>query len=363
MMRRVVMSALVLAVAPWVRGQAPVIGAGDMFNEVGLYYRSYANAYNSLLGTGTYLVDNRMGAPGEDRFWDFSQGPTERVLRFDYLEPTGLAQAVDFPEATIVEKKTVEGVGDEEWLMFAQLPGIGRRVYGFYSEAYSPFEPSVAFSQPIVDFPDTIAYQGSWTASYIAWSVYPSLDPEVADNFRIRTTASSTFNVDAWGVVLLPNLGLVDALRINEEQVLDLAVDWGDGEIQQIETDYVRSYYWLSPGRGIVAQLTSTALGATPPANFSDATAFVRMFETNKEGTSGATDPQPVSNLRVTVSNGRVLVQWNKAANATRYRVEYSSSGWDAQNWQMLGEETTNDFLFDPDGIGEGRFYRVVSLR
>jgi hypothetical protein len=163
--------------------------------------------------------------------------------------------------------------------------------------------------------------------------------------------------------MLLPGLGLVDVLRANEEQVVDIAADLGEGW-QHIETDYVRSYYWLSPGRGIVAQMASLQASAPPPANFDRAAAFVRMYETNKEPGSGNTDPQPVTNLRVTVSNGRVLVQWTKAANATRYRVEYSTMGWGSEEWQVLGTETTSDFLFDPDGISSGgRFYRVVSLR
>ena len=99
-----------------------------------------------------------------------------------------------------------------------------------------------------------------------------------------------------------------------------------------------------------------------PSLNFSSASAFVRMFETNKQGGSGNNDPQPVSNLRVTVSNGRVLIQWNKAANATSYRVEYSSAGMEPEQWQVLGD-TANDFLFDSEGFGQAaRFYRVVSM-
>ncbi len=349
--------------APMVRGQAPVIGAGDMFNEAGQYYRAYANDFNALLNTGSYAVGNLVKNPGADQFWDFSQGPTEQLFRFDYLDSLGLAEATDFPGATLAERKTVEASNDVEWTFFTQVPGVGRKVFGFYSEAFSPGMPSVPFSQPVVDFPDTIAYQDTWLTSFTTISSFPSLDPELGGDFLLQTTWSSTFTADAWGVVLLPELGLVDALRINEEQVLDVAADLGEG-FQHIETDYVRNYYWLSPGRGIVAQMSSLQASAPPPLNFDRAAAFVRMFETNKQGNSGGTDPQPVVNLRVTVSNGRVLIQWSKAANATHYRVEYSTSGWGADSWQTLGAETPDDFLFDPDGIsGAGRFYRVVSLR
>jgi hypothetical protein len=357
------MMGLMLGLTPWMRGaEAPVIGAGDMFNEVGLYYRAYNNSYNAILNTGSYATANRMGPAGANQFWDFSQGPTDRVWRFDYSSATGVPEAVDFPLATLVEHKTVEGVGEEEWVFFEQVPGVGRKVYGFYSEQFSPGMPSIPFSQAIVDFPDTMAYQNSWQTSFTTVSTFPSLDPELFEDFLLRTTWTSAFTVDAWGVVLLPNLGLVDALRINEEQTLGIEADLGDGW-QPIDTQFVRSYYWLSPGRGIVAQMTSLQSSTPPPVNFDTAAAFVRMFETNKEGSSGSTDPQPVDNLRVTVSNGRVLIQWNKAANATSYEVEYSTGGLGPENWQPVGT-TAGEYLFDNDGFGhQTRFYRVKSVR
>ncbi len=356
-------SVLLLTVVPVVGAEPPVIGSGDMFNTVGLYYRAYANEYDALLNTGSYPVVSLIKSPGADQFWDFSEGPTTHTLRFDYLDPAGLAEAADFPLATLAERKTIEETGELEWLFFEQVPAAGRKVYGFYSEAFSPNMPSIPFSQPGVDFPDTISYLDSWTTTFTGVSLFPSLDPEWMEDFLLQTTWSSAFTADAWGVVLTPNLELVDALRINEEQQIDVAADLGDGW-EHIETDYVRSYYWLSPGRGIVAQMTSAAGSSAPPPAFEQAAAFVRMFETNKKPGSGTTDPQPVANLRVTVSNGMVLIQWDKASNATRYRVEYSSGGLAAGDWQVLGEETTGNYLFDPGGIaGEIRFYRVVSLR
>jgi hypothetical protein len=363
MMRQFLILGMLTAVAPLAQSQAPVIRAGDMFNEVGLYYRAYVNHYSSLLNTGSYPVGNLMKSPGPDQFWDFLQGPTERILRFDYLDPTGIPEAADFPLAKIAERKMVEGVGEVEWTFFEQVPGVGRQVYGFHSEQFSPGMPSVPFSQPIIDFPDTISYQTTWQTSFTTVSSFPSLDPELVEDFLLQTTWNSTFTADAWGVVLMPTLGLLDALRINEEQVLSVAADFGDGW-QPIQTDSIRSYYWLSPGRGIIAQITSIPgeAGVMPSLNFSSAAAFVRMFDTNKDGTSGSTDPQPVSNLRVTVSNERVLIQWSKAANATSYQVEYNSGGMHSDGWQVLGN-TNGDFLFDPEGFGQSvRFYRVVSL-
>jgi hypothetical protein len=87
------------------------------------------------------------------------------------------------------------------------------------------------------------------------------------------------------------------------------------------------------------------------------------MFETNKEPGSTSTDPQQVEGLKVDVSNGLVLIEWQKAANTSRYRVEYSSNGFEAEDWQPLGAETQDSYMFDPAGLsGQARFYRVVSL-
>jgi hypothetical protein len=129
-----------------------------------------------------------------------------------------------------------------------------------------------------------------------------------------------------------------------------------------ISTDYSRVYYWLSPGRGIVAQLQSRPYTSTAPDNFDQALGFVRMFETNKAG-SGNNDPQPVEGLQVDISNGMVLVEWNKAANTSRYQVEYSTNGFGLGDWQPLGSQTQNTYMFDQAGpTGEARFYRVISL-
>lgn len=344
--------------------EAPIIRLNDLHIEPGLYYRAHANAYNPLLPGTSHPVGNRMGTAGPDRFWDFSQGPTDRTLRFDYINAAGVPEAADFPQATIVERKVVEGTSDIEWLMFEPVPGIGRKIYGFYSDAFSPGMPSIPFSQPIVDFPDGIRYGDTWTTSFTTESMFPSLDPEWNLNFMILTTWDSKFTADAWGVVLLPNLGLVDALRINEELTVDISADLGFGDgYFHVETDYIRNYYWLSPGRGIVAQISSTQGTTMPPENFDRATAFVRMFETNKKPGSIGTEPQPVNNLRLTVSNDRVLIQWQKAPNASRYRVEYSAGGLGQDDWIPLIHETANDYFFDPSGPQhQTRFYRVVSL-
>ena len=364
---------LVSAALTWGHSSAqPIITAADMFNGEGQYYRAYANIYNALdlSGSTAYVVPpDLIGPEGADGFWDFSTGPTDKVLRFDYLSPEGISQAAEFPNATIAERKTDESNGTFEWLFFEQVPQVGRRVYGFYAE--NPFfTPSNLFVPPIVDFPDRITYGQEWTTSMTYENDLSISDPDEggAFNLRQRVTMSSQFRADAHGTIILPDeIGdFGPGLRVTEEVQIDIAIDFGEGQFDHVETDFARNYYWLMPGKGIVAQLNSTQSSTPVPENFTRATAFLRLFETNKEqGTGGSCEnPDPVADLRIRVSNGTILLTWSRAECATQYRVEYSSNPEDRDSWTPLGDPTAN-LRWEGEHIRNGalRFYRVVSLK
>lgn len=350
-----------------------VISKSDLFNQVGLYYRAHANHYNPLdISGGTaYIVPSGLiGDPGADKFWDFSTGPTDKVLRFDYLAPTSLSQAAEFPAATVAEQMTDERDDSKQWLFFEQVPGVGRKVYGFY--ATNPFfTPSNVFVPPIVDFPETITFGQEWSTSTIYENTLSLTDPDPEGggifDLAQRTTLSSNFKVDAHGTIVLPDplAAFGPGLRINEEVTIDVAIDFGEGQFEHVETDYTRNYYWVMPGYGIVAQLNSAQASSPPPANFSRAISFFRLFETNKKPSTGGgecTDPDPVSNFRIRVSNKLILLSWSKAACATQYRVEYATEG--LQTWTALGSPTENVFWQGENTTnGKARYYRVVSLK
>jgi hypothetical protein len=353
----------------------PVITSGDLFNQAGQYYRAYANKYDPMDPTGgtAYAVPaNLIGSAGTGQLWDFSKGPKDKIFRFDYIPPTGLAEATDFPNAKIVEKKTDETDNSNEWLFFEQVPE-GRKVYGFYAE--NPlFTPSNVFVPPIVDFPDRITYDKQWNTSttYQSDLSFNDPDPDGGGTFNIRqqVTTSSSFHVDAAGTMILPDElpGFGEGLRISEEVTIEVAVDFGDGSFDPVETDYTRNYYWVMPGYGIVAQLNSTQASSPPPPNFSRATAFIRMFETNKKlstGGGGCTQPAAVSDLKIRVNNtGAVLLTWNKAECATQYRVDFTTGRSSPLSWTSLGQPTTNSFWQGENiTLDPTRFYRVISLK
>jgi hypothetical protein len=346
----------------------PIITAADMFSDVGLYSRVYSNPYEALIiGAQSYAVNNAMGSAGPDQFWDFSKGPTNKIYRFDYLAPTGIAEADDFPQATIVERKTDEANGKTEFLFFEQLPGVGRRVYGFYAGNLL-FTPSNVFIPAIVDFPDQISYGLEWTTSTLYYNFVSGIDPEEGGfDIGLRTTISSQFKVDAHGTIRLPTEinAFGPGLRINEEVTIDIAFDDGEGSYQHIETNYARNYYWLMPGRGIVAQLASTQSSVPPPDNFARATQFWRMFETNKKPstTPACLAPDPVTDLAILINGDQVLLTWSRANCALQYRIEYSTNPADSSSWKALGTFTNQFFLLDESRTDKSRFYRVVSLR
>jgi hypothetical protein len=368
-MKRLVLGA-VMGFYGWSLSAQVTITSKDMFSGAGLYYRAYAHdTGTSPLAPNLYSAGNRMGSAGPDRFWDFSTGPTDQIQRYDYLSAEDVPEALDFPSATLVEQKTIEGGGDVEWLMFSQVPGLGRRVYGAVTEVSLLGRQPLIFSPAPIDFPDTIAYEDTWNNDFtFEASDIVGVDPEEPDvgySFRIRQHYSQKFTVDAWGTVHLPNLGLLPVLRVNGEQTV--TSEYYDDFINQgwqfVGTDHARVYYWLSPDHGIVAQLQSASFTSPAPENFDRALGFVRMFETNKEPGTGSSDPQPVGGLRVTVSNNLVLLQWDKSANTSRYRVEVATGGFGPADWQLVATETQNDYLFDPSGFGgTARFYRVVSV-
>jgi len=338
--------------------------SADMFNEAGTYYLAYANHFDPNDPSTSFPSSHLMGVAGGPQLWDFSTGPTNDLSRYDYVLPAGLDGADAFPLATIAERKatTFEGQTKTNALFFQQVPGVGRKVYGFYDSDFSSQTPTNVFQPPIVDFPDEIRYQDTWTTSF---TLFTTIDVPLVDaSVPAQLNYSSVFTVDAFGTIDLPKLGFGSALRVNEAQTIAIAVDLeGTGDYQNVETDYTRNYYWLRPSHGIVAQLNSVQSTAPPPDDFDQATAFSRMYETNHKVVQGGTGPNAVTDLSVTYSqdNGQVLLKWSAPASTRKFRVEYSTDLSNPASWVPLATLDNQYYQLDTTS-GEKRFYRVVSL-
>jgi hypothetical protein len=345
-----------------VLGQAQiVISSSDMFNQAGQYYLAYANR-------GEVTVSGLLGTAGGPQAWDFTEGPKEVVYRFDYLPVAESGLAADFPQATFVERKTDQADGSQAWLFLRQVPGQGRENLGFHDPSFSDTYPTSVFTPSMIDFPDLIAFGDSWKAATTFDSEISFGDPGGGDEddfggglFVIPTRISyaATATVDAYGIVNLPGIGFGECLRVNELTQWDIAVDFGLGDgYMTVATQYVRNYYWLRKGRGIVVQVTSRQLDVAPPNDFPVATALVRMFETNHP--DGVVELPSIRGFKITLSGDGALLTWTKSAGTNNYRVEYSTGdGW---QWQLL-ELTRANFALDKNANKPGvptRFYRVV---
>jgi hypothetical protein len=370
---------LVLAALPVLAQEPVTLTAPDFFNQPGQYFRAYANAPQTTVDVSGLLGE----ASNQPQAWNFVLGPQEVVYRYDYLAASEVPESVDFPGATLAERKSDEsGAQATAWLFFTQDPSRGRVVQGFYDPGLGSVSllgvqfrlepPAGVFQPPLRDFPATISYGDTWTAT----TVYTNLltlddgsggggdeDPGGVFDLPQQTTYTSTARVDAFGVVNCPGIGFGPCLRINEVVQYDLAVDLGNG-FENFGTAYVRNYYWVRPGRGIVVQITSEQQQTgPPPENFPTAAVVLRMFETNHP------DPQPpppprIEGLTITLGPQGALLTWNKRSGIASYRVEYTTNPA-ANDWQALGAPTSANFFIDEAANTPGvpvRFYRVVGL-
>jgi hypothetical protein len=292
------------------------------------------------------------------------------IYRFDYLAATNAPHGADFVAAgaRMAEQKTDESAAvPQAWLYFTQHPTSGRMAYGFYDPGFSAgiggSQAQEVFSSALNDFPATIHFGSTWSSSTTFTNTITFGDPEDPGSVDLLYAYSATDVVDAYGVANSPGIGFGDCLRVNELVTYDISYDDGSG-FQHLETDYVRNYYWLRPGRGIVAQVTSRQSTDGPPDdNFATATAVARMFETNHPDPSDPGAGGGIQGLKLTLGSSGALLQWTALPSVTSYRVEYTTNV--GVGWLPVGNTTTNNYLIDAAAGKPAtpmRFYRVVGL-
>ena len=341
------------------------ITAEDMFNQIGQYYKAYAN--KSDVG-----VSGRLGTVGGPQAWDFTSGPTDDIYRFDYVAVNDGGNGAEFPSAKVAERKTEQANGSKAWLYFEQLPGQGRRVYGIHETKVNADKPALVFEPPIIDFPATISFGDKWQTStsmktdLLTFETDP--DPEDptslpgAFNIPLIIETSSEFAVDAYGIINLPGIGFGDCLRLNELVTYNFKVDLsGDGTFENVATEFARSYYWLREDYGIAAQIISKSQSTPPTDTFATAAQFIRTFESNHSKGTSAKQPS-IKDLKLSIQPGKAFLTWTKNATAKAYRVDYTINPGGSEPWIKL-EETPSNFVLDTTVPGVSiRFYRVVPI-
>ncbi len=354
-----VLALLALSAPETTRAQVQ-INASDMFNQPGQYYRAYA-------GSSDVDVSGRLGGTGGPQAWDFTTGPQDITLRFDYIAIGQADHAADFPGATFAERKTNESDSSTAWMYLEQAAGRGRMNYGFYDLAFSDTLPSCPFTPPIRDFPESIGYGDGWSVATVFLSELRI--PDIGDDegggedfvIPLQITYSASAKADAYGIVNQPGIGFGECIRVNELAQWDIAADLGLGDgFQTISTQYTRNYYWLRPGRGIAVQITSKQLDTPPLDEFPVAAEFIRMFETNHP--DSVPDTPSIKDFRITVSKDGALLTWTKGTGLTSYQVDVTDNPGLPGSWTKLAT-TASNYLIDSAANKPGtprRFYRVV---
>jgi hypothetical protein len=269
----------------------------------------------------------------------------------DVVPPSDGGQGSNFPEATYAERLTTEATGASSWSYYRIVANEGRRYYGAFDPVANPSKPITLFDAPTTDFPDRIGYGTNWsrTVDWMGLVDYGIFESEVAVHF------TSQAEVDAYGTVVLPGLGEVPALRINEVnsyERTDVWLGW------PLDTQCFRSYYWLVRGVGQAVHIISNAELAVPPANFTTAKYLLRVFAASKVTDGPAL--RPVAALRIRTRPGMAILDWLSETNRSGYRVE-SLDFLGATNWQVLAEPVGNAWSNSLPSTPTQRFFRVFS--
>ncbi|MFH1690483.1 MAG: putative Ig domain-containing protein [Candidatus Eisenbacteria bacterium] len=326
-------------------GRAPVVlTSDDFFDDIGDYYRSWCNSYNVSVG-------GLLGFIGGPQTWDFSTGPTDEVKRFDYVPPddgdnpgAGFHAATRFPDADFSQRMTEETGGGQAWMYLDQVSSVGRTNYGFYwPDANSQTDDWSVFSPAILDFPDPITYADSWFVS----TTYYFQMYDLGEVYDVKVDLSVNSEADAWGTVILPDLGPVDCLRVNGQQTSAIYIWMGDQWLPA-GTQCVRSYYWVGVGSDVMVEISSpVSAGSMPSPDFATAANFLRQFEN-----SSPTDPPEIA---------EVLDQTVFETYA-EFTYDIEASGTPAPVFSLLSapggmtiEETTGLIEWTPTSADAGR--------
>jgi hypothetical protein len=311
-----------------------------------------------------YLATNGVPLPGDgesnvQQFWGFShsQQPYESILRTDIISPGNGANGSDFPSASYAEQNTMEPSSVIGWSYYGfggESINQGRIYYGF-DELVVGASPEGAFIPPNIDIPAIVQLGQTWTRS-LYW---PTLYHEIS---LVSNYFAATATVDAFGLMALPGIGAVQALRVHEVHSYTISEVTDPPTLLDMHTnDY---YYWLVPGVGIAVQVFLYGNNVLYPADMPCTNTVQRMYFANYFTNSTVTSPTnsvpPFStNFQISLQGKSVVLNWNTFTNSVNYEVEFTKSLLPT-SWQPLGTTTGNTWT-DSMSYAQG-FYRVVGI-
>jgi hypothetical protein len=166
-------------------------------------------------------------------------------------------------------------------------------------------------------------------------------------------------SVDAFGTLVLPEIGAVPALRVHEVDVFRIT-DVSDPPLP-LDINTNQYYYWLVPGIGVAVQIQLLGNNVLYPTALPYTNTVQRMYYASYITTSTNSGP-PFSpfpaDLFIQQQGGSVILNWLILTNAVNYRIDYTASL--AALWQTLGYTTNTTWT---NAITEAQqFYRVVGI-
>lgn len=291
-------------------------------------------------------VSGRIGGEGGPQHWDFTTGPVDNRYRQEVIDPASSGVDGGFPEAMLAEESVFQSNGEPSW-SFYNLTEDGRELHGFYRMAAFT-SPTTAFEPPFVDFPATMRLGDRW-------NVEASYDSEISvvgqGTFDVANEVAAALEIDAFGTLALPGFGEVEVIRLEEFSTTTSVADVA-GTPVPVGTVFVRSYYWLSPQFGIVAQISSPAATEEPAEAFASGR-FLRLESFT------APVPETVVDLRVARSGPALVLTWGATGDPEGFAVE-TSADLSEGSWRHRATVSERQYI---DIIGDGDLYYRVSPR
>ena len=335
----------------------------DLPKQIGDYNCSFISSNVDVSKYLAETVNNGLlpdpSGANSSQFWIFSdpQQPHESVLRMDIVLPQTTTDGGNFPAASYTEQITIGSGPPTAWTYYgfgSDGQNNGRIYYGF-DEPLDDALPVAMFNPPTVDIPAVVQIGQTWQRSLYWPTLYQGT--VVVSNF---VTVNAV--VDSVGMLALPAIGIVSALRVHETHAYAVSRIGNCPRLLDAHTnDY---FYWLVPGLGVAAQVTLFGVNGVNPANLPCTNTVERMFFANYFANSNGWNPPTIppfpTNLQISLQGTAVVLNWSAFTDCKEYEVDVASS-LSPKSWDVLATTTGTTWTDSP--CTSHRFYRVVGTQ